>query len=280
MKVTKALILTAGYATRRLPITKAISKLMLPIGDRPIIDYVVQDCIDAGIKDIYIALNDQGDQVKAYFGRNVNLEKYLKEKGKTEALKLATTLPNANIHYFSYDQWSERPLGTAMPVIGFMQLFDIADDEQVVIVGADDFIYKPEGGSAVGQLIESTEAAGATAGMLCIEVPKDQTSLYGIIEQKNGDFVRIVEKPKPEDAPSSLANISKYLFDKTMLDQVKVAMKNVDPVLGEALLTDALNYYVAEGNTIHVVAAKGEYLDGGSTEGWLHANNRVLGRGE
>ncbi len=276
MKVTKALILAAGYATRRLPITKVIAKYMLPIGNRPIIDYVVQDCIKAGITDIYVALNEQGNQVREYYGHNQKLEQYLKENNKLEALALINDQPKANFHFYDYTEWPKLPLGTAMPVIGFLQKFDLKDDEQILIVGSDDFVYKPSGGSAAKQLIESTAAAGATSGMLAIEVPDDKRSLYGILETNNGDFVRIVEKPKSADAPSNLANISKYLFDKKLLSAVKKAMANVDPVHGEALLTDALNYYVADGGRIHVAVANGEYLDGGSTEGWLHANNRVL----
>lgn len=277
MKVTKALILAAGYATRRLPITKVIAKYMLPIGNRPIIDYVVEDLVKAGITDIYVALNEQGGQVRDYYSKNEKLEQYLKERNKLDALAVVQDLPKVKFHFYDYTEWPKLPLGTAMPVIGFMQKFSLADDEQLLVVGSDDFVYKPSTGSAAKQLIESVAAAGATSGMLTVEVSDDKLGRYGIVEANGQDFVRIIEKPKAKETPSNLANISKYLFDKKLLEATKKAMQNADPILGEALLTDALNYYVADGGRIHVAIANGEYLDGGSTEGWLYANNRVLG---
>lgn len=278
MKVTKAIVLAGGYGTRRLPLTKAIDKCMLPIGDRPIIDYVVQDCVNAGITDIYIALSQLGEQVRAYFGRNVNLERYLLDRGKTEALELAKSLPKARLHFFDDSHWPDEAQGTASPVARFTRDYQLADDEQIVVVGGDDFIYRPEGGSAVKQLIKSTEAAGLTCGLIGVEVPREKVSQFGVFEVgKDGSFISVVEKPNVEDAPSNLINVSKYIFDKEMLEHVVWTMDHVNPVHQEAQLTDALNRYVKSGKKIHIAAVKGEYLDGGTLQGWLHANNRVVG---
>jgi UTP--glucose-1-phosphate uridylyltransferase len=275
MNCTKAIIPMAGYGTRRLPITKAIDKCMLPVGNRPIVDYVVEDCIKAGITDIIFVVGEQFGQLQQFYGRNLLLEEYLSRKGKAKELEEAINLAEkAKFHYVVQDQ--HQPYGTAVPVALCADMID--RDEQVLVLMGDDFIYNRDGSSEVARLLENAKQSGATAGMLTVEVPHEDVHLYGVVRtDQNGHFQEIVEKPSTEDAPSNQINISKYLFDKDLLDFAQdIAYDRT--IQGERYVTDALNRYVASGKKITVQPVKGEYLDGGSVEGWLHANNVVLGK--
>ena len=273
MKCTKAIIPVAGYGTRRLPITKAIEKCMLPIGNRPIVDYVVEDCLKAGITDIIFVVGEQFNQLQTYYGHNPLFEEYLRGKNKTKELdEMVELAKKANFHYVVQDQ--HQPYGTAVPAALCNNM--IEDDEVALVVMGDDFIYNPDGSSEIKRLLEAVEKAGATAGMLAVEVPREDVKLYGVVRSDDqGNFVEIVEKPEPQDAPSNLINISKYLFDKQLFNFAEQITNEESD--GERNITDALNRYVAAGKHITVVPAKGEYLDGGTTKGWLHANNVVLG---
>jgi UTP--glucose-1-phosphate uridylyltransferase len=275
MKCTKAIIPVAGYGTRRLPITKAIDKCMLPVGNRPIVDYVVEDCVKAGITDIIFVVGEQFDQLQTFYGRNLLLEEYLGRKGKTKELEgIVNLAETAKFHYVVQDQ--HQPYGTAVPVALCADM--IGRDEQVLVLMGDDFIYNRDGSSEVARLLQAAEKSGATAGMLTVEVPREEVSLYGVVRtDENGHFKEIVEKPSVQDAPSNHINISKYLFDKDLLDYAQdIAYDRT--IEGERYVTDALNRYVASGKKITVQSVQGEYLDGGSVDGWLHANNVVLGK--
>lgn len=275
MKCTKAIIPVAGYGTRRLPITKAIDKCMLPVGNRPIVDYVVEDCIKAGITDIIFVVGEQFDQLQTFYGRNLLLEEYLGRKGKTKELEgIVNLAETAKFHYVVQDQ--HQAYGTAVPVALCADM--IGRDEQVLVLMGDDFIYNRDGSSEIARLLETAEKNGTTAGMLTVQVPREDVSLYGVVRtDADGHFKEIVEKPSVQDAPSNQINISKYLFDKDLLDHAQdIAYDRT--IEGERYVTDALNRYVASGKKITVQPVKGEYLDGGSVDGWLHANNVVLGK--
>lgn len=269
--VTKAIIPVAGWGTRRLPITKVIEKAMLPIGNRPLVDFVVQDCIKAGITDIYFVVSTGSTQVQDYYGHNRELEDYLVSNGKQDRIRDVTPPSGVTFHYIIQDTSKGGKYGTAIPVALVAPW--VEDGESVVVLMGDDFIYNSDGSSEVSRLIDATEQGGSS--MLGVEVPKEDVSKYGVIEaDSNNNFVRIVEKPAAEEAPSNLINVSKYLISKKLLDEiVKFSEQDIE---GEYYITDPINSYVSSGNSMAVVPAKGQYLDGGSVEGWLHANNTVL----
>ena len=272
MNITKAIIPVAGWGTRMLPITKAIEKCMLPIGTRPVIDFVVQDIIRAGIRDIYFVVGEQSTQLENYYRSNIQLNDYLKRKGKFDMLPLVAPLSGVSLHFIT--QPSTGGYGTSVPV-GMASEF-IADDESALVVMGDQFFYRIDEGSNATDLIHAVEKAGAVAGLLGVPVPEKDISKYGIIE-KDADnrFVRIIEKPTFEEAPSNLNNASFYLFPKEIFELAR--QLPVNPVRGEYEITDAINAYVGAGDTIVVGEAKGDYLDGGSLEGWLEANRVVCG---
>lgn len=268
--ITKAIISVAGWGTRRLPITKAIEKCMLPIGNRPLVDYVVQDCIKAGITDIYFVISEGSTQLKQYYSNNDSLNQYLIHNGKNDDLKLVAMPQNVTFHYV------EQPMlgkyGTAVPVA--LASHYIVDDESAIVLGGDDFIYNSDGSSDIKRLIDTTPEQGNS--IIGVEVERDQLSKYGVIEMSDdGDFVRIVEKPNPEDISSTLINVSKYVLNSHAIKCIVEFVAGDHD--GEYYITEPINQYVADGGTFKIVKAQGQYLDGGTTKGWLHANRVVLG---
>lgn len=269
MNVTKAIIPVAGWGTRRLPITKAIEKCMLPIGNRPLVDYVVQDCLAAGINQLIFVVGEDSVQLEDYYRSNIKLNDYLKRNGKADKLPMVAPLNGVKLHFITQPGYGKY--GTAVPVSLAADYID--EGESAVVLMGDDFIYNPDGTSEVKRLLEATPAG--ECGLLAARVPIESVNKYGVIEvDEDSNYRQIVDQPSPEDAPSNLINISKYVLTKEVID----AAAGLPPAHnGEYQLPDAINDYVSAGGKVKVVAAEGEYLDGGSVEGWLHANNVVIG---
>ena len=270
MTITKAIIPVAGWGTRMLPITKSIEKCMLPIGTRPVIDFVVQDLLKAGIRDIYFVVGEQSSQLQGYYRSNIPLNDYLRRSGKTDALPLVAPLKGVNIHFVT--QSSTGGYGTSVPV-GLCSDF-IDDDESAVVIMGDQFFLRSDDGSNTADLIALIAEKDVSAGLFGVEVPLEGID-SSIEKDSSGNFVRIVEKPAPGEAPTNLQNASFYIFDKQMFELAKTMPAN--PKRGEYEITDVLNAYVVSGRRIAVGAVKGQYLECGSVSGWLHANNVVLG---
>lgn len=253
-----------------LPITKSIEKCMLPIGNRPVIDFIVQDVLKAGITDIYFVVGEQSTQLASYYRSNIPLNDYLKRSGKADKLPLVAPLSGMNIHFIT--QPSTGGYGTSIPV-GMCSEF-IADDESAVVIMGDQFFLRNDDGSNTVDLINLVQQRGLTAGMFGVEVPIEGID-SSIEKDSEGNFVRIIEKPAPGEAPTNLQNASFYIFDKQLFEFAKSLPAN--PKRGEFEITDAVNAYVASGQKIAVGTIQGQYLECGSVEGWLHANNVVCG---
>lgn len=274
--ITKAIIPVAGWGTRRLPITKIIEKSMLPVGNRPLVDYSVQELIKAGVTDIYMIIsNVEPCQVKAFYQNNVALDQYLIERGKEDRLQLARTLPeNVKIHYIQQDPSGKY--GTAVPIAMAVEEYNI--NEPVLVFMGDDFVWNPEGISAADSLLNSLQAEDESA-ILGVEIPRENVEKYGVFSVENGLLTGVVEKPSVEEAPSNLINVSKYVMSPELLREIVDYVKANDfgPKDQEYVVTDPIDNYIKRGGVMRVVQAEGEYLDGGSVEGWLHANNVVCG---
>ena len=267
---TRAIIPVAGYGGRRLPITKSIEKCMLPILNRPIVDYVVQDCIRAGIKDIYLVVGKESNQVREYYGRNLDFEDYLRRNGKHDALESIMPPVGVTFHFVEQDQTGAY--GTAVPV-ALCRDFIPAGESAVVCMGDDCLYYPDDHSSDVARLMSE---CGESAGMIGVEVDPADVSSYGVIElDDTHHFVRIVEKPTSNEAPSNLINVSKYLFTSDLLDVTKQYVNEEADPSGEYFITEPINTYVSQSNPLRVIAAKGEYLDAGTLKGWLKANDVV-----
>lgn len=271
MDCTKAIIPVSGYGTRRLPVTKAIEKCMLPLLNRPIVDYIVEDCVKAGIKDIYFVISDGSQQLRHYYSRDTRLEDYLKNKGN-ENLIGEITPPDVRFHFIEQDMQDPR-YGTTVPV--WLCRDYIESGEHVLVIMGDQCLYRSDGGSEASDLMQVVAENGADCGMIGVPVPHDEVEKYGVIEKDDqGNFVQIVEKPKKEDVLSNLNNASLYLFSSKMFNFIDADMHR--PHNGEYMITDPINAFVKGGGTIKVREAKGEYLDCGTVEGWVAANNYLL----
>ncbi len=269
-KITKAIIPVAGWGTRMLPITKAIEKCMLPVGTRPVIDYIVQDVVQAGIRELFFVVGEQSSQLQSYYRSNIQLNDYLRKKGKKELLEKIAPLKNVNIHFIT--QPSTGGYGTSIPV-GLANEF-ISEDESALVIMGDQFFWRQDGGSNAADLIKLVKNKGLTAGLYGNPVALEDVSKFGIIEKDVHDhFVRIIEKPSAKEAPSNLNNSSFYLFDKAIFELAKTLPAN--PLRGEYEITDAINAYVASGKNIVVGEITGEYMECGSPEGWHRANNII-----
>lgn len=255
-----------------LPITKSIEKSMLPVGTRPVIDYVVQDLLKAGINDLYFVVGEQSAQIESYYRSNIQLNDHLRAKGKLDLLKKVAPLEGVKIHFIT--QPSHGGYGTSIPVALASEF--IKEGEQALVIMGDQFFWREDGGSNAADLIKLVKDSGHRAGLLATPVPEEEVSKYGIIDiDEEHRFIKIVEKPNRDEAPSNLNNASFYLFDKKLFELAKHLP--VNPARGEYEITDAINAYVEAGKSIMVGTTKGIYMDCGNPEGWLRANNIVAG---
>jgi len=270
MRCTKAIIPVAGYGTRWLPLTKSIEKCMLPIGNRPIVDYTVQDCAKAGITDIYFVVGQDSTQLQDYYSRDVVLESYLKKKGRGDIIDNITPPRGVTFHYIEQDL--NKAYGTAVP-IALCRSY-IPKGEPVLICMGDDCVYSDPGVECdLERLVVAAEQSG-TAAMLGVQIPISQVERYGVIETNDrNEFVQIVEKPKPSDAPSNQINVGKYVFTSELLDEC-VKYESQKQINGEFYITEPINTYV-ENAVMIVIPTNGAYLDAGTVDGWLHANQFI-----
>ncbi len=274
--ITKAIIPVAGWGTRRLPITKIIEKSMLPVGNRPLVDYSVQELIEAGVKDIYMVIsNVEPCQVREFYKDNLALNLYLEERGKEDRLKLAKTLPDGvKIHYTSQDPSAKY--GTAVPVAMVAEEYNL--NEPVLVFMGDDFVWNPDGESSAEALLKAVKKDDESA-LFAIDHPYEALLNGGALTVENGKVTKITEKPKPEQV-TGLTSISKYIVSPKLMQEIVEYVNNNDfgPTDQEYMITDPFASYIKKGGIMRIAQTKGEYLDGGTVEGWVHANNVVCSK--
>lgn len=273
MKIKKAIITCAGFGTRFLPISKTIQKEMLPVLDRPIIDYVVEDCVKAGIEEIIFVVSEYNRQLAHFYSENQRIHNYLAQNKKLDLYeKISKLHTKANFHFVR--QKDTDLYGTAMPVI--LAKDYVKDEEAFLVLMGDDFIYQPGERSEISMMIEAFEKSGAKGLITCIEKPTELLNKYGVVKSRiDGDFKfmeEIVEKPELGEAPSNLANISKYIVGPEIWPILE--KQTIDPKSGELYITDTIQA-LAKLEKVLVYAPQGEYFDGGYLLGWLMANLRV-----
>lgn len=260
----KAIIPAAGLGTRMLPATKSMPKEMLPVLDKPVIQYVVEEAVQAGFDEILIITGRGKRAVEDHFDYSVELEAFLHMKGKEDQLKQMKAISEmADIHYVR--QKEPRGLGHAVLCAKTF----VGDDDFAVLLGDDIFLGDPSPTKALAQLHKKMEGPCFTV----LEVPRSEISRYGSIkgEQVNPGVHRVrgmVEKPKPEVAPSLLAAMGRYLFTP---DIFEILAKTKPGVGGEIQLTDAMAK-LAEKRPMHAVESTCRRLDVGSLEGFIEAN--------
>ena len=277
-----AVILTAGWGTRRLPITKTIEKNMLPVGNRPLIDFAVQDALSVGIEDIYIVVSSaERSQIRDYYSQNLELEQFLQAHGKAEMLPLVKTLPDGVRLHFVEQGYPGR-YGAAIALVSAIEAGGLTGPLWVCM--GDNFIWNPGGKTASQTMVAAIAAAQNETGredvsaMLGVEVSREEVSRYGVLSvDAAGNLTGIVEKPSVEAAPSYLISPGYYVFSPRLVQLTLdyVHQNDFTPGEREYLVPDPIAEYLAEGGLVRTVPAEGTYLDGGTLEGWLHANQVV-----
>ena len=233
------MILAAGFGTRLLPITKAQPKEMLPLVDRPIIHFAVEEAVASGIEQIIIVTSQGKRSVEDYFDRSRDVEAILERRGDREALaRLRRISDMANIAYVR----QQEMLGIGNAVLTARHLID---DEPFVLFLPDDVMVGDP--PVTAQLLDVFEATGRSV-VAVEEVPESETSSYGIvagdaIDDRLTKLTRLVEKPKPEDAPSHLGIVGRYVFTQSVFDAIDRTSHGHG---GEIQITDAMQILADE----------------------------------
>ncbi len=234
-RIRKAVFPVAGLGTRFLPATKTVPKEMLPIIDRPLIQYAVDEAIEAGCDTLIFITNRYKHAVADYFDKAYELEQKLERAGKKEQLELVRhVLPNG-VRAVFVTQAEALGLGHAV-----LCAKAIVGDEPFAVLLPDDLIWN-RGNGALKQMADANEATGAS--IIAVEdVPHDKTGSYGIVateafDGRQGKINAIVEKPKPEDAPSDLAVVGRYVLSPKIFELLEATGTGAG---GEIQLTDAI----------------------------------------
>ena len=251
-QVRKAVIPAAGLGTRFLPATKAQPKEMLPVVDKPSIQYVVEEAVAAGIDDILIITGRNKRSLEDHFDRNFELEHHLRQAGKQEELDDVIELADlADIHFVRQGE----PLGLGHAVSVARK--HVGDNPFVVLLG-DDIMHSDS--TLLADMIHNYESTGSsTVALMAVE--PHEISAYGCAaaEDRTGNVCKIidvVEKPKAEDAPSNLAIVGRYLFTPAIFD----ALEHVQPgVGGEIQLTDAISLLIKEEPVMGMIFEEGRF---------------------
>lgn len=260
-KVRKAVIPAAGLGTRFLPATKATPKEMLPIVDKPTIQFIVEEALESGIEDILIITGKNKRPIEDHFDSNPELEENLKAKGKDDLLKTVEETTGLNM-YFPRQPYP-KGLGHAV-----LQAKAFAGNEPFVVMLGDDVMHDEV--PLTKQLIEAYEKTSAS-NIAVMRVPHEETSRYGIIdpeaEMEEGlyNVKRFVEKPDPSEAPSDLAIIGRYLLTPEIFDKLETQTPGAG---GEIQLTDAIDR-LNKTQRVFAKEFKGERFDVGDKFGFL-----------
>ncbi|AKX44333.1 UTP--glucose-1-phosphate uridylyltransferase [Thiopseudomonas alkaliphila] len=265
--IKKCLFPAAGYGTRFLPATKAMPKEMLPIVNKPLIQYGVEEALDAGLTEIAIVTGRNKRAIEDHFDISFELEQQIQGTEKEQYLSgIRRVMDNCTFSYTR--QVAMKGLGHA--ILTGKQLIG---DEPFAVVLADDLCLNLEGDGVLQQMIQLYKQFRCSI-VAIQEVPKEDTAKYGVID---GDMIRddifrvnsMVEKPQPEDAPSNLAIIGRYILTPDIFDLIEETEPGKG---GEIQITDALMKQAQRGCVL-AYKFKGQRFDCGSAEGYMDATN-------
>ncbi len=265
-RLRKVVFPVAGLGTRFLPATKVVAKEMLPVLDRPLIQYAVDEAVDAGADTLVFVTNRYKHAIADYFDKAYELESKLAQSGKNDLLAMVQgTLPK-HVRCVFVTQPEALGLGHAVlcakPVVG---------DEPFGVVLPDDLIWNGKGPGALRQMAELADAQHA--GVIAVEeVPRDQTNKYGIVDatpvsERAAKVKLVVEKPKPEVAPSNLAIVGRYVLPGRIFELLE---KTTPGAGGEIQLTDAIEALLGE-QSVLAYRFEGTRFDCGNKLGLVKA---------
>jgi UTP--glucose-1-phosphate uridylyltransferase len=268
VRIRKAVFPVAGLGTRFLPATKTVPKEMLPIIDRPLIQYAVDEAVEAGCDTLVFVTNRYKHAVADYFDKAYELEQKLERAGKTEQLELIRNVLPKGVRAVFVTQPEALGLGHAVlcakPVIG---------NEPFAVLLPDDLIWN-RGPGALKQMADAAQASSASV-IAVQDVPRAQTGSYGIVATeafagRQGSITAIVEKPSPETAPSNLAVVGRYVLSPRIFDLLETTTPGAG---GEIQLTDAISALLAE-QTVLAYRFQGTRFDCGTHLGLIEATIR------
>ncbi len=268
MKIKKAILPVAGFGTRFLPATKSQPKEMLPVVDKPVIQYLVEEAVESGIEEIIFVTGRGKRAIEDHFDVSYELEDTLVEKNKHDLLEAVRTI--SGLAKFSYVR-QPMPLGDGHAIL---QAAHIVDNEPVLVLFGD-CLYDSKV-PASKQLVETYEKYGdSVIGLSHVE--KEEVSKFGVIEgislgENNFEVKNIVEKPKPEDAKSDMVAVGKYIITPEVME-VLATMKHGKS--GEIRLADAFEIMLGNNRPLYGKVLDGEWLDTGDKFNFLKASIKL-----
>lgn len=271
--VKKAIITDAGFASRYLPITKTIPKAMLPMGNKPIMQLVVEECVQAGIDDIIIVSTPEGKPIyEDYFNNSVNrIRKQLASQGKEERYKpVQEVMDFPKITVITQDP--KLPYGNGSPILSAKDF--VAQEEAFLAIYSDDVVLGELGACKV--LVDEFEKDTSVDGIIAAqEVLRDQVSKYGMVKFKQGGLEyleRLIEKPTPEDTPSLLATYGRYLLTNRVFDYLIPTNTGKDNELWTA---DAIDKLASSGK-VKVARIPSKWMTTGDPDNYIRAHLAYL----
>jgi UTP--glucose-1-phosphate uridylyltransferase len=271
LRVRKAVFPAAGWGTRFLPATKAQPKEMLPLVDKPVIQYGVEEAVAAGIEQVIIVTSSQKRPIEDHFDHSYELEHLLESKGDIEMLRRVRQI--GDMAQISYVRQKEQ-LGLGHAVLMAKEL---VGHEPFAVILSDDVVIGDR--PCIGQLVEAYRATHGSV-VAVMEVPHDEVSRYGVIDPDptpaghDDSLYRVrglVEKPPPDGAPSNLAIIGRYVLTPKIFEKLEQTPRGAN---GEIQLTDAIEQLMTE-QDVYAYAFEGKRYDAGTTMGWLKASVEI-----
>lgn len=272
--VRKAIITDAGFASRYLPITKTVPKAMLPLGNRPIMQFVVEECIEAGIEEIIIVATPEGLPIyEDYFNNSINrIRKQLASQGKEDRYEsIQHILDFPKIVVITQDP--SLPYGNGSPVASAQKF--VEQEEAFLVLYSDDVVFGQPGDAKV--MIDLYEQNRSAAGIIMAqEVSPEVVDKYGIISFKEGSeylLDTIIEKPEKGTEPSRLASYGRYLLKPTIFKHLAPTNTGKD---NELWTVDAITKLAAQGEDIVVERTRGEWMTTGDPENYFRAHLKYV----
>jgi UTP--glucose-1-phosphate uridylyltransferase len=268
LRVRKAVFPAAGWGTRFLPATKAQPKEMLPLVDKPVIQYGIEEAVAAGIDQVIIVTSSQKRAIEDHFDHSYELEHLLEEKGDIDMLRRVRQI--GDMVQIAYVRQKEQ-LGLGHAVLMAKEL---VGHEPFAVILSDDVVVGDR--PCIGQLVEAYRQTHSSV-VAVMEVPREETNRYGVIDpdpNAQTDDERlykirgVVEKPAPDEAPSNLAIIGRYVLTPKIFEKLEQTPRGAG---GEIQLTDAIEALMTE-QDVYAYAFEGRRFDAGTTMGWLKAS--------
>lgn len=260
-QLKKAIILVAGFGTRFLPVTKAQPKEMLPLVDKPIVQYLVEEAVASGLKQIIMVTGKNKRAIEDHFDRAPELEAFLESKGKMDLARMVRE--TSSLAFFAYVRQKEQR-GTADAVLATRPLIG---DEPFAVMSGDDIIETRP--SALAQMIRVYNKYRAPVTCL-MRVPAEHTNQYGVIEGSEvapgiWKIKRAVEKPPRGTAPTNLATLTKFI----LIPEFFPYLERVKPLNGEFYIPPAMDAYIKDGRDFYGCEVKGAWYDCGNKLGYM-----------